>query len=291
MDYLRGFYNGRPVPVFLWRRRRSPGRPFYNDDFTALNFEVRRGGLGAGAGRNRAASGRRAAADVLRGLAAGRRRLPGFARDNDLRLRRARHRGAAEHLDRQSRHRVLPLTTRRTTSPCCAVGRRRFTVFPPEQIDNLYPGPAGAHARRAGGQRGRFRDARFRALSALPRGAGRRRRPRCWNRAMRSSSPACGGTTCSSWTPFNVLVNYWWSSAPAHIPHRRCMRCITRCGPCATGPSARSRPGRRYSITTCSGPARRAGEHLPEAARDVLGPIDETLARRIRAMLIGTLNR
>jgi hypothetical protein len=39
------------------------------------------------------------------------------------------------------------------------------------------------------------------------------------------------------------------------------------------------------------GPAGRAGEHLPAQARDLLGPIDETLARRIRAMLIGRLNR
>ena len=39
------------------------------------------------------------------------------------------------------------------------------------------------------------------------------------------------------------------------------------------------------------GPAGRAGEHLPEQARGVLGAIDETRARQIRAMLLSWLNR
>ena len=39
------------------------------------------------------------------------------------------------------------------------------------------------------------------------------------------------------------------------------------------------------------GPGERAGEHLPEGARSMLGPIDENLARQMRAMLIGKLNR
>ena len=34
-----------------------------------------------------------------------------------------------------------------------------------------------------------------------------------------------------------------------------------------------------------------AGAHLPEQARDMLGPFDETMARRMRALLIGKLNR
>jgi hypothetical protein len=39
------------------------------------------------------------------------------------------------------------------------------------------------------------------------------------------------------------------------------------------------------------GPASRAGEHLPEQARGLLGPIDDSKARRLRAMLIDKLNR
>jgi hypothetical protein len=39
------------------------------------------------------------------------------------------------------------------------------------------------------------------------------------------------------------------------------------------------------------GPAERAGEHLPPQSRGVLGPIDEAMARQIRAMLLNRLNR
>jgi hypothetical protein len=39
------------------------------------------------------------------------------------------------------------------------------------------------------------------------------------------------------------------------------------------------------------GPAGLAGEHLPEQARGALGPMDELMARRLRAMLLNTLNR
>jgi hypothetical protein len=39
------------------------------------------------------------------------------------------------------------------------------------------------------------------------------------------------------------------------------------------------------------GPSERAGEHLPEAARGVLSPMDEMRARQVRAMLLNKLNR
>jgi len=90
--------------------------------------------------------------------------------------------------------------------------------------------------------------------------------------------------------PFNVLVNYWWRSAPAFLP---------------TPVSAlyhalwavRDLPERDKQAWAnvfdyyVFGPKTRAGAHVPEQARDVLGPIDDTRARRIRAMLIGWLNR
>jgi hypothetical protein len=39
------------------------------------------------------------------------------------------------------------------------------------------------------------------------------------------------------------------------------------------------------------GPGEQAGEHMPEAARRLLGPVDEVQSRQLRAMLIKKLNR
>ena len=44
MAYLRGFDAGVPVP-YSFGEPGIEGRPFYNAEFTALNFEVRRGPL------------------------------------------------------------------------------------------------------------------------------------------------------------------------------------------------------------------------------------------------------
>ena len=287
MSYLRGFDAGRPVP-YSYGGPDIGGRPFYTDDFSDLNFEVRRGRL----------------AEVLDAIAqhlddaqpptyyvaslpiAG--ALPGFSQDNDLRL--ADH-GVQAPPSIWIGNRVI--ASCHYDAPdnlaVCAVGRRQFTVFPPDQIGNLYPGPLEP---TPGGQAvslvdfdqpddaryPRFRDALATAQTALLAPGDAVFIPGMWWHHVRSLEP------------FNVLVNYWWRSAPAFLP---------------TPVSAlyhalwavRDLPERDKQAWAnvfdyyVFGPKARAGAHVPEQARDVLGPIDDTRARRIRAMLIGWLNR
>jgi hypothetical protein len=264
------------------------GRPFYSDDFTELNCVVRRNPLD----------------QVLSEIAAHLHDeqpptyyvasllvdscLPGMRSGNDLAF-------APHGIDAPP---TIWIGTRTIASchydapnniACCAVGRRRFTLFPPEQIVNLYPGPLDP---TPGGQAVSVVDFERPDLTTYPRFAAALA-------AGQSAELEPGDAIFvpSMWwhhveglSPFNTLINYWWSSTPAYIPTP--MHALYH-----ALWAIRDRPEREklawkevfeYYVF---GPADRAGAHLPEQARGLLGRVDETRARQIRAMLINKLNR
>ncbi|WP_029561701.1 cupin-like domain-containing protein [Xanthomonas sacchari] len=287
MAYLRGFDAGVPVP-YSFGEPRIEGRPFYNAEFTALNFEVRRGPL----------------TQVLEAIAATfedprpptyyvaslpiARALPGFAQANDAGL-------AGQGIDALA---SIWIGNRVTASchfdtpdnlACCAVGRRRVTLFPPEQIDNLYPGPLDP---TPGGQvvsvvdvdrpdfarYPRFRDALASARHAELEPGDALFIPSMWWHHVRSLAQ------------FNVLVNYWWRSAPAFLPSpltalQHAMWALRDL------PAREKQAWAKLFDYYVFGPGERAGQHLPEAARGELAPFDEARARRVRAQLLARLNR
>ena len=287
MSYLLGFDAGRPIQ-YSFGGPEIGGRPFYNEDFTRLNFDVRRGSLAQVLGEiaDHLHDPRPPTYYVASLLVDG--ALPGFSQANGLPL--------AEHdIDAPP---SIWLGNRVVASchfdepnniACCAVGRRRFTLFPPDQIANLYPGPFDP---TPGGQvvsvvdfddpdhdrHPRFREALATAQTALLEPGDAIFIPSMWWHHVRSLEP------------FNVLVNYWWRGSPAFLssPLPALHHALW---------TLRDLPEREKQAWAkvfdyyVFGPREQAGEHLPAQARDLLGPVDETQARRIRAMLIGRLNR
>ena len=287
MACLRGHYNGKPVQ-YSHGGPEVAGRPFYNEDFTALNCEVRRGGLDQVLDEIAAHAGDLQpptyyiASLLIDGY------LPGLRAGNDLDF--AAHGVQAPpsiwvgNRVTASCHYDAP-----NNIACSVVGRRRFTLFPPEQIVNLYPGPLEP---TPGGQavsvvdfanpdferHPRFREALTAGQSALLEPGDAIFIPSMWWHHVQGLDA------------FTVLVNYWWSSMPAYLstPVHALYHALW---------TIRDRPEREKQAWRgvfdyyVFGPAERAGEHLPQAARNMLGPIDENLARQMRAMLIGKLNR
>ena len=287
MAYLRGFDAGVPIQ-YSFGAPEIEGRPFYNEDFTRLNFEVRRGLLAQVLDEitNHLQDARPPTYYIASLLID--RALPGFTQANDLGLT-ARGIEAPPSIWIGNRVVASCHFDAPDNLACCAVGRRQFTLFPPEQIENLYPGPFEP---TPGGQvvsvldfdrpdfarYPRFRTALASARTALLEAGDALFIPSMWWHHVRSLEP------------FNVLVNYWWRRSPAFLssplPALHHALWTLRDLP-AHEKQAWAKVFEYYVF----GPGERAGEHLPEQARDLLGPIDETQARRIRAMLLARLNR
>lgn len=287
MDHLLEHYNGRPLP-YSWGPPETRGRPFYQDGFTRLNTEARRGTLDAvladiAAHLDDPSPPTHYVASVpVDGV------LPGLRAANDLDF-------AAHGVEAPP---AIWIGNRVTASchydapdniACCAVGRRRFTLFPPAQVHNLYPGPLEP---TPGGQAVSVVDFDAPDLARYPRFAEALAHARVAELQAGDALfiPSMWWHHVQALEPFNVLVNYWWSSMPAWIPTP--MHALYHAmWAIRDRPEREKQAWREIFEYYVFGPAERAGEHLPEPARGALGPIDETMARRMRAMLIARLNR
>lgn len=187
----------------------------------------------------------------------------------------------------------------RTTATChfdyshniavCAVGQRRFTLFPPEQAANLYPGPLDP---TPGGQVISMVDFTDPDLDRFPG----------FVTALKTAQvaemepgdvlvyPAMWWHHVEALSDFNALVNFWWNAVPAYIdsPQVTLLHALL---------SLRDRPAdekaawRNLFDYYVFGDPETPRSHLPEAARGPLAPIDDTLARRLRALVTRKLQR
>lgn len=287
IKYLRSFYNGKPVG-YSYGEPSIAGRPFYNEDFTDLNCVVKRDRLDEVLGQIESHLGDERPPTYYVASLLVDAHLPGMRAENDIDF-------AAKGIDSPP---TIWIGTRTIASchydapnniACCAVGRRRFTLFPPDQIFNLYPGPLDP---TPGGQAisvvdftepdyaryPRFREALSAGQTAVLEPGDAVFVPSMWWHHVEGLSA------------FNTLVNYWWSSVPQYIPTP--MNALYH-----AMWTIRERPEREKQAWKqvfeyyVFGSSQRPREHLPEQSQRLLGPIDETRARQIRAMLINKLNR
>jgi len=293
-DYLLSFYNGRPG-VGYTAPAEAGGRYFYDDSFydgsaTRLNFEAERVRLDDYIGGMLTRLGDRGAPSFYIGSTDLDGYFPGLAAaGNDLELD-----GPAFDTVLRS----IWIGTRTTASAhhdmsnniaCVAVGERRFTLFPPEQIANLYPGPLEP---TPGGQVVSMVDFRSPDLERFPD----------FTKAQQAAQvaelgpgdaviyPALWWHHVEALSDFNMMINFWWNDAPAFMdsPMNTLLHGLL---------SLRDRsPHEKRAWAALFdyyvfGPAERPTAHLPDAAQGPLARLDPMSARQLRARLLQRINR
>lgn len=290
MQYIETFYNGKTIGTFLGEPR-IKGRYAYNSDLTGLNFDRERLPLDEFLARIASHAEEQNPPGLYSGSMTIDACLPGLRQHNDIVFDHAMFADNAPLASIWMGNRSL--ISAHYDAPnniaCCAVGRRRFTLFPPEQIHNLYPGPLEP---TPGGQAISLVDfsnpdlARYpRAQQALEAGQVADLEP-----GDALFYPSLWWHQVESLSPFNVLINYWWNQSPQYLgtPMNALYHALL---------SLRDRPQHEkdawraifdYYIFNDS---ERPREHIPEHAQGALAPVDATTARQLRALLINKLNR
>ncbi|WP_028102908.1 cupin-like domain-containing protein [Pseudoduganella violaceinigra] len=283
--YLRRFYRDATVGAMLGTRDIG-GRFFYNEDLSGFNF----------------ASVRARLDDVLLELAGHRDNprppaiyvgsttvqtaLPGFDQENPLDLGR-RDALTSIWIGNQTRiaaHYDLP-----DNLAVVVAGRREFTLFPPDQLENLYIGPLDF---TPAGQPISLVDLHRPDLARFPRFAEAMRHALCAELQPGDAIfiPSMWWHHVEALECLNVLVNYWWRQSPDFMdtPVNALMLSLLSMRDL---PPAQRRAWqdlfRHYVFEADAG----TSAHIPAAAQGVLGPIGDDAARMLRAHLLKKINR
>lgn len=284
-DYLRRFDRGLSVPT-MFAPPAAQGRLFYNDDLSGFNFQSGDAKLESVFGFLETYRDDPAASALAVQSTPVNSHLPGFQGDNPMPL-----------LDPAVEARVwlgnrVVVAAHHDPSEniaCVVAGRRRFTLFPPEQLPNLYMGPfelspAGATISMVDFDNPdlerypRFTQAMEAAVVADLEPGDALFIPYLWWHHVRSTEPV------------NMLVNYWWDPPGQHRGRPRDALLHAMMALRALGPAHRD-AWRVLFDTYVFDDAGDPAAHLPEAARGIMGPMDARTVRDLRTALSKALSR
>ena len=172
---------------------------------------------------------------------------------------------------------------------CCVLGKRRFTLFPPEQIHNLYPGPLEP---TPGGQVITMVDLKNPDFERFPRV-----RQALDAAVVVDLEPGDAVYYPSMWwhqvealSPFNIMINFWWLTAPAYMGNPMDIVMHAMLG-LRDRPEAEKQAWREVFEYYVFGSPETPREHLPPSAQGALADLDDNMIRRLRALVKNKLNR
>jgi hypothetical protein len=284
--YLERFDRGSAVEAFVGPPDIG-GRFFYQDGAAAFNFERHRGRLTDILDAIRHVADAPAAPAIYVGAAPVAEVLPGFERENAVPL--LDKLGAVPRIWIGNRTVVSAHFDESDNVAVVVTGRRRFTLFPPEQVGNLYVGPLDV---TMAGQPATMVDLRDPDLARYPRFAEAVAASRTAELGAGDAIyiPALWWHQVEALDPFNILINYWWKSVPedAGSGFEAMIHGILA----ISDLPQRQREAWRamfdhYVFRLHGDPA----GHLTEAQKGILAPPTPALRARIRQFLLRMLSR
>jgi hypothetical protein len=279
------YYRDRPVSLFQGAPE-IKGRFFYNEDLTGFNFLQMDANLGDVFDKLIEYEHREQPPTFYVGSTAIDTWLGGFRADNDINLKAY---SPLTSIWIGNRSRVAAHFDSPNNIACCVLGRRRFTVFPPEQLPNLYVGPQDL---TPAGQQISLVDFSDPDLEKYPK----------FPRALAAAQiaeldpgdalflPGMWWHHVEALDSVNVLVNYWWNTAPAYMGSPADALTHAMLAIKELPPAKRRAWQSMFNEYVFDQPADGL-DHVPKGVRGRLGKIDETAARRLRAELLNRLKQ
>lgn len=285
LGYLRGFTRDATVGAWIGPPA-IEGRFFYNDRFDGFNFEARHLKLATVLDLLQQQLDAPAPPALYVGSTTVDACLPGLRTDNDVPLG---PRDALASLWLGNRTRVAAHHDLPDNLACVVAGRRRFTLFPPEAVGDLYVGPLDF---TPAGQAVSLVDAEQPDLATHPRYA---QALACAQQATLEPGdaifiPSLWWHAVSALDRLNGLVNYWWRQSPPHMdtPLNALLMALLSVRDL---PPAQRQAWRRLFDHYVFEAGEHTAAHVPPAARGSLQPLDAPGARALRARLLRGLNR
>jgi hypothetical protein len=277
-DALRRFDRGR-MPNVIEVPATAKGQLFYREDLGGMNFTRRAAAIGATLDRLLSLIDEPDPVSVFIESMVTQDFLPEFAAAHPMALVVPAH-GARMWIG--NRTKVQTHFDLLYNVACVVGGRRRFTLFPPEQVANLYMGPLEY---TPSGTPVSMVMLDQPDLARYPRFAEALRHAR---RAELEPGdaiyiPYAWWHHVEALTPFNVLVNYWWNDAPkVGSPYGVLLHAAM---------SLRDLPADQRSAWKSMfdllvfNDAEESLGHLPLARRGLMGPPSAQRSREIREIL------
>lgn len=264
------------------------GRFFYTDDFKGFNFGSKNVSIGTALDTFLSlAEDPRPPAIALQAMSVP-DLMPGFLQDNTMPLLNS---DIAPRMWISNRSMIATHFDNNHNIACVVSGSRRFTVFPPEQVSNLYLGPL---LKTPGGTPISVVDLREPDYEKFPR----------FREALESAReavlepgdaiyiPILWWHGVESLDPLNILVNYWWNdTAPAH--HKPILALIHSVALMSELPADQREVWHAFFNYFAFQSEGDPAAHLPSDLRDVVGNLSSTdrdqvlafVADRLKALL------